>query len=160
MNNSRSFFSLFLFLISQIYSHSISVGATNSEIEKILGDLIHLRNFNASETINGILSHNWMENHECLIELNAINKGLENQEIWAIKSELHLIYLLCDLLKLNYYKFFVCLVVDSWAHFPSGVSRGNLHNFGPLPQCCHIERNGEPYKTQYCLGKLKLKRYI
>ena len=33
------------------------------------------------------MSHNWTENSDCLIELNAIRNGIQNSEEWAIKSK-------------------------------------------------------------------------
>lgn len=50
-------------------------------------DILYLRNFNWN-TINEVLSKNWTENHECLIELNAINDGLEKNEEWAVRGKL------------------------------------------------------------------------
>lgn len=45
------------------------------------------------------------------------------------------------------------LVVDSWGNFPSGIFNGNIYDFGAFRECFHIERNGNPYKTQYCIGQ-------
>ena len=50
--------------------------------------------------------------------------------------------------------FFLNLVVDSWGNFPSGVLNKNLHDLGSFSECFHIQRNGTPYETQYCIAKL------
>lgn len=40
--------------------------------------------FNIPNAIDTILSHsNWTENHECVIELNAIKDGIESNEEWV-----------------------------------------------------------------------------
>lgn len=56
----------------------------------------------------------------------------------------------------TFYMVSVNLVLDSWGKFPSGFFDGNFYEFGAFSQCFHIERNGEIYDTQYCLGNLIL----
>lgn len=48
----------------------------------------------------------------------------------------------------------MCLVVDSWGNYPSGVRNGNVFDPGSFPECFHIKQNGIQYKTQYCIGQL------
>lgn len=74
-----------LFLFGQVTVLSINIVGANDQISP---DIFDLRNFDASNAIKRILSGNWTENHECLIELNAIKSGLNNHEEWAIRGEL------------------------------------------------------------------------
>ena len=53
--------------------------------------------------------------------------------------------------------FYLYSVVDSWGNFPSGVLNGNLFEPGSFSECFHIKRNGKPYETKYCIGKLMMK---
>lgn len=46
------------------------------------------------------------------------------------------------------------IVVDSWGKVPAAWFSGNSYDFGGFAECFNIERNGESYKTQYCLGHL------
>lgn len=46
------------------------------------------------------------------------------------------------------------IVSDSWGKLPSGISSGGSYDFGAFKQCLHIERDGEHYPTQYCIGKI------
>lgn len=43
-------------------------------------------------------------------------------------------------------------VIDSWGNFPSGVLQGNLFELGSFAECFHIDRDGKPFNTQYCIG--------
>lgn len=45
-------------------------------------------------------------------------------------------------------------VLDSWGRIPSGILSGNLYDFGDFRRCFHLDRNGETYPTQYCVGKI------
>lgn len=76
-------FSKLLLLISQILVESANFVESNSL------DAFYLRNFNAINTINEILSRNWTENSECLNELNAVKNGIDKHEEWAIKGKLY-----------------------------------------------------------------------
>lgn len=87
--NNQSNFSLFAFLVGQLIFSSISVKAIESDDNQALREIIYLRSFDPANIINGILSHNWIKNHDCLIELNAIKTGLENHEEWAIRGKQH-----------------------------------------------------------------------
>ena len=80
MNKNR--FLVFLFLIGQIVQSVI--GTRNKQIRT---DLFSMRNFDISNAIDEILSRNWTQNHECLIELNAIKNGIKNHEEWAIRGK-------------------------------------------------------------------------
>ena len=51
----------------------------------------------------------------------------------------------------------VNLVVDSYGKYPAGVLNGNYYGFGSFSECFHIERNGVPYETQYCIAKVVTK---
>lgn len=77
-----------LFLFSQNVSLVFGIQPTKFDIiiKQIRTDLFYMRDFNTSNAINGILSHNWTENHECLMELNAIKIGLKNREEWAMRG--------------------------------------------------------------------------
>lgn len=58
-----------------------------------------------------------------------------------------------NLFKCNdFIRFSAYSVVDSWGNVPSAILNGNLNDLGSFPECFHIERNGKPYKTQYCIG--------
>lgn len=53
--------------------------------------------------------------------------------------------------------------MDSWGNFPSGLFHpmsGNYFDLGSFSQCFHITRDGNAYKTQYCIGQLKLRAQI
>lgn len=82
---------LLLLLIGQIILSSIcvqSVQAINDDSNQVHRDLFYLRNFDASNLIERVLSPiNWITNHECLAELTAIRDGLENHEEWAIRGK-------------------------------------------------------------------------
>lgn len=51
-------------------------------------------------------------------------------------------------------KFCSFLVADAWGKFPPGIYRYNFFDPGSFSECLHIERDGEKYKTQYCIGQL------
>lgn len=89
MASNQSYFLVLFYLISQIALWTIGIQATESDNDQIQKDLFNLRKFNVSSAINGILNHNWLENRECLIELNAIKNGLDNDEQWAMKGRLN-----------------------------------------------------------------------
>lgn len=61
-----------------------------TEYDPIKIDIISNRNYNISNLIDGILFGDWLENIHCLVELNAIKRGLENFDEWGIKSRLFL----------------------------------------------------------------------
>lgn len=54
----------------------------------------------------------------------------------------------------KYFLFTQKSVLDSWGRIPSGILSGNLYDFGDFRRCFHLERNGEAYPTQYCLGRI------
>lgn len=64
------------------------IAVCESEIEdEFEKDLFYMKNFSIPESISAIVSQNWTENPECLIELNQIRKGLDNHEEWAIRGK-------------------------------------------------------------------------
>lgn len=65
----------------------LSMKAEESENGQLSKDFLSLRNFHRSKAIDEVLFYNWTENHECLIELNAIKNGLDNYEEWAARSK-------------------------------------------------------------------------
>lgn len=91
-NNQNILSMLTLFLIGQLILLTICVQAIEPDYTKLEKQLFYLRNFNTSSIIDKILFHNWTENHECLTELNAIRKGLQNHEEWAIRGKLYFSY--------------------------------------------------------------------
>lgn len=97
-NDQKNFSMLCFLLIGQIVLSSICVQATQSDYTKLQKKLFYLRNFNTSNIIDRVLSHNWTKNHECLTELNAIKTGLQNHEEWAIRGTLYF--------SLHYFKYF------------------------------------------------------
>lgn len=48
----------------------------------------------------------------------------------------------------------VSSVVDAWGKFPSGIHNLNLFDLGSFTECFRIVRNGQNYKTQYCIAQL------
>lgn len=76
-----------LFALIFVILSAISIQAIESNNKQTIEDLIFMRNFNKSNAIDAILSHNWTKNHECLMELNALKKGLIDHEGWAIKCK-------------------------------------------------------------------------
>lgn len=79
--NRNKFSISLLFLISQI----VLTACDGIDAGKYFFSLS--KNFNTSNAISSILSYNWTQNHECLIELNAIQSGLMNQDEWAMKGK-------------------------------------------------------------------------
>lgn len=79
-NNQRYKFPVIFILFGQIVF-------LPNHIEAIKWDNGHT--FNLPNAIDAISSHNnWTEeNHECLIELNAIKNGIESNEKWVTKCE-------------------------------------------------------------------------
>ncbi|XP_055304016.1 uncharacterized protein LOC129569308 [Sitodiplosis mosellana] len=71
-----------------------------------------------------------LNDRECVTELETVANALMNSEEWALK------------------------LLDAWGKFPSGLFSGNFHDFGEFSQCFSIKRNGELYRSQYCLGHL------
>lgn len=81
-------FPLLLLLFSQMIALLVNVTeAINMGYDQIGPDAFYLRNVNATNTINEILSQNWTENRECLLELNAIKNGIDKHEEWAIRGK-------------------------------------------------------------------------
>lgn len=78
-NNRRNFLVLILFLIGEIV-----IGIQAIDLPKT--GIFSMRHFNVPNSVSRILSHNWTDNQDCLIELNAIKNGLENDEQWAIQG--------------------------------------------------------------------------
>lgn len=150
-NNQINFSTVSLVLIGQIILSSTSVQAIQWNHTKLENDLFYLRNFNTSNIIDRVLSHNWTKNHECSTELNAIKKGLQNHEEWAIRGELYISLFHSENFPSS--SFNACSVVDSWGNFPSGILQGNLYELGSFSECFHINRDGKPYNTQYCIGQ-------
>ena len=78
--------SISLFLVGPIFLSIIcGIQANDSYNDLKVRNLFPSNKFDISSAINGILSQNWTQNQECLIELNAIKKGINNHEEWAIK---------------------------------------------------------------------------
>lgn len=78
---------LLLLFVCEIVSHAVGNQSTIISTEKpIRPDLFYMRNFDTSKAIDQILSQKWIENHECLSELNAIRNGIENHDEWAIRG--------------------------------------------------------------------------
>lgn len=76
-NHRGNFSALILFLIGELVICTQAI--------QLNGDVFSMRHFNVPNSISRILSYNWTDNQDCLIELNAIKNGLENDEQWAIR---------------------------------------------------------------------------
>lgn len=48
--------------------------------------------------------------------------------------------------------------MDSWGNFPSGIGTRNNQELGSFSECFRIERSGQPYQTQYCVGQAHFSR--
>lgn len=48
-------------------------------------------------------------------------------------------------------------VLDAWGKIPSGVLEGNMVEFGSFSECFNIKRDGELYKSKYCLPQILFK---
>lgn len=79
-------FLILLFLFSQILVQSMKIVEAVYLENRINPDTFYLRNFSATTAINEVLSQNWAENRECLIELNTIKNGIDRHEEWAIRG--------------------------------------------------------------------------
>lgn len=49
------------------------------------------------------------------------------------------------------------LVIDSWGKLPSGILEGNFHEYGSFTECLNLMRNGQTYKSQYCMATITAK---
>ena len=85
-NNHRQFLVLLIIIIGELIISVFGVKLDNDFLKK---DIFSIKHFNIPNTINEILSQNWTDNQDCLIELNAIKSGLENDEQWAINGKLN-----------------------------------------------------------------------
>lgn len=91
MNRLSQYFFILLFSIGQIISSVIGIQTKDVDNDiQIQADLFYLRNVDTSNIVDRILSRNWTENHDCLLELNAIKNGLKNHEEWAIEGILEI----------------------------------------------------------------------
>lgn len=84
MQINQSNLSIFFIFIGQIILFSNRVHA-DPLFEK---SVFYMNDLNTSRIVRKILSNNWMENNECLNELSAIERGLDNREPWAVKGML------------------------------------------------------------------------
>lgn len=109
-------------------------------------------------------STKWTENRDCFNELRTIKNALSRHDEWAIKSNCKVFCLIsfCDSIeffRISFY-YFMPIVLDAWGNFPSGMMSGNFFDLGSFSQCFHITRNDIVYKTQYCIGQLKVRSQI
>lgn len=121
--------------------------------DQIKYDLQSMRDFNISNLISEMSQQkNWRENRECLMELTAVKHGFDVFDEWAVKRKEYSNSFPFKFLNQFYLRI---TVVDSWGKFPSGIMSGNFFELGSFPQCFRIERNGDAFKTQYCVAQLK-----
>lgn len=141
---------------------AICIGCINAKIystdsnfdlfsfDEIKFDLLLNSDFNNSSIVNRLSDR--ISTQKCLTELTAIKDGLTNSDGWAMKSLLFLYQIQFGWAIIVF--LFSLQVVDSWGKIPSTWFSGNSYEFGGFSECFNIERNGEMYKTQYCLGHL------
>lgn len=141
---------IWLLVVNGVLCNSAKSKSIYFHMERIRNELFS--DISNTITIIESLSQNWTENHECLIELNAIKNGIINSDEWAIKSTWNPNQ--SSRLKTTIIKPIACSVADSWGRLPSGLMSGNFFDLGAFSQCFHIERNGMNYKTQYCIAQL------
>lgn len=68
----------------------VVASGTNSQKNQLSKELFRVRNVNISDLVQSILIHKWTQNHECLVELNAINRDQKKSEDWAINRKFNL----------------------------------------------------------------------
>lgn len=86
MAKSQDHYLIFLFLISPLV---VVIQATKFDNDKQVQEYqFYMKNFNASNVIDRILTQNWTENLQCWHELIAIKNGLDNREKWAIRGKM------------------------------------------------------------------------
>lgn len=86
-NNRRNFSGLVV--IFEIVLCVIGIVATKLDNDLVKQNIFSMKRVNIPNSISEILSHNnWTNNQDCLIELNAIQTGIENGERWAIQGRL------------------------------------------------------------------------
>lgn len=71
-------------------------------LDRILNEVFTGKSdFNLSKGIIESMSLNWTGNHDCFIQLDAIERGVRNLEQWSIKS----VYTICCSLILSFEQF-------------------------------------------------------
>lgn len=71
---------------SAIFSLFVQLILLPNNIEGIKWDVGHI--LHIPNVVDAIVSGNsWTENHECLIELNAIRNGIESNDEWVTKCK-------------------------------------------------------------------------
>lgn len=79
---------MFPFLIGQLVLQAVGgVNSNQLDYDKRMNELFSMKNVDVSKPIDSILSYNWTENLECLIELNKIKEGLTNNQKWAMRRK-------------------------------------------------------------------------
>lgn len=79
----------FILIVKCVFVHDTKLNPNVFNIERILNGLFTDKHgFNLSQGIIESLSLNWTENHDCFIQLDAIENGVRNLEEWSIRSML------------------------------------------------------------------------
>ncbi|XP_031625866.1 nose resistant to fluoxetine protein 6-like [Contarinia nasturtii] len=129
MANIKSIFSKLFYLLIVIKCNTVKSELNNP---KFKFNFLNFLNFDQLK--NNLFNNHFNianeSNEKCLNELTAIENALKSSEPWAFE------------------------VVDAWGKIPSGVLSGNYYDAGAFSQCFNIKRNGELFKTQYCMGNL------
>lgn len=154
--NQRALLILVFFCAQMVFTTigDDGIDVNQSDYDRKVIELILLKNADLSNIVSDILSFNWTENQECLIELNAIKNGLTNHQKWAAKGQLNLHAQVFHANEQGVYG--DILVIDAWGHMPSGILNGISIEYGSFSQCFHIVRNGTEYKTQYCTASVMI----
>lgn len=76
-------------IIMHLILIAIAVQCQNfdTEFEQFKQSIFTMKDLDVSKVIRDIVFSNWTENHECSIELNAIQNARRENEEWALKSK-------------------------------------------------------------------------
>lgn len=126
----KSFY--FILIVNCVFGSDSKFNPIFFNIDRILYEVFTDKSdFNHSQGIIESMSLNWTANHDCFIQLDAIERGVRNLEEWSM------------------------MILDSWGKIPAGIMSGNYFDLGAFSQCFHIKQNDTHYPTQYCIGQFK-----
>lgn len=77
----------FILIAKCVFGNNTKFNPIFFYIDRILNEVLTGKSdFNHSQGIIQSMSLNWTENHDCFIQLDAIERGVRNLENWSIKS--------------------------------------------------------------------------
>lgn len=77
----------FILIVNCDFGSNTKFNPNLFNIKQILGDVFTDKSeFNLSQGIIESMSLNWTGNYDCFTQLIAIERGVQNVELWSIKS--------------------------------------------------------------------------